>query len=364
MVSPNLGWVPGGGGRASGYRRVTIPATRGATAASAMIQRVSIAFVAAAVWVVCSCGQAPGPAFWKAGEEYDLQLVVTRRDPRLPGYMPPSTDSLDGRLTVDSARGDSWTGRYTARLDWLGVSINDYGHYDYKVDGRVWGDSFEVVIASNVIDAALPIWGSVRSGVASGSWRRSIGATMSGTFDIRPIGATRGLTSRGPQGTSAEWNTPQHVVFGTEDSIMSFTASVAALYHCMPMAVPGELGNRVLNGCMEQQTGAAPGDFVFRDTTGVHWIIATGVMLGGTRARFDSVARVLTAHFGSPRWCPGRTGRLGNANYPPSLQWRPPGLTIQLRLGAPYAGAASVVEAQTVRYSLMCGDWIYGLGPG
>jgi hypothetical protein len=165
------------------------------------------------------------------------------------------------------------------------------------------------------------------------------------------------------QQPSADWNTPRHVVIGAEDSIMSFTASVSASYHCMPMAVPGELGNRVFSGCMEQQTGAAPGDFVFCDTTPVHRVFATGVTLGGTRARFDSLARVLTAHFGSPRRCPGRTGRLGNANYPPSLQWKPPGLTIQLRLGAPYAGADSVVEAQTAQYDLPCGDWIYGLGP-
>jgi hypothetical protein len=165
------------------------------------------------------------------------------------------------------------------------------------------------------------------------------------------------------QQPSVDWNRPQHLVIMSADTIMALTADLSVSYHCMPMAVPWELGNRVFTGCMEQPGNGAPGDFVFLDTTSLRRAIATGVTLVGARARFDSLARVLTARLGSPRRCPGRTGRLGGGTYPPSLQWRPPGLTIQLRFGAPYIGADSVVEAQTVRSNLRCGHWLYGLGP-
>jgi hypothetical protein len=56
-------------------------------------------------------------------------------------------------------------------------------------------------------------------------------------------------------------------------------------------------------------------------------------------------------------WLADPDSRYEVLNYPPSLQWTPPGLTIQLRFGAHYTSADSVVEAQTygTRYRVAIG---------
>jgi hypothetical protein len=168
---------------------VSCPAKRetGVSEPKLRMLRLRIAYTLTLVVAVSACDRSPGQAFWRSGRRYDLHLVVKERGPRLPEFMPPRTDSLDGELVVDSIRGDAWVGRYTARLDSIGIGIHEYGQYDYQAAGRMWGDSFEVVIAPNLIDAQLPIYGVLRSTIGVGKWQWRYAARMGGTFQIRPI---------------------------------------------------------------------------------------------------------------------------------------------------------------------------------
>jgi hypothetical protein len=93
--------------------------------------------------------------------------------------------------------------------------------------------------------------------------------------------------SNGPvsaQQSKPSWATPQRVAIGPSDSIMSLTASVDVTYHCVQMAIRGEFGLHVFDGCMELRPNSVPGDFVFRDTTAARRILATGLMSTATCA--------------------------------------------------------------------------------
>jgi hypothetical protein len=137
--------------------------------------------------VIPSCSHSAPERFWRQGTTYDLTLRVRQRAPRMPSLPPVVADSLHGRFTLDSIRGDSLFGRYAGHLDSLDVQMYEDSTTPIHVAGRLSRDSLTMSIGVNVIDAELLLDGTWGDTAATGVWFRHAPPSVNGDFSMRRL---------------------------------------------------------------------------------------------------------------------------------------------------------------------------------
>jgi hypothetical protein len=141
----------------------------------------------AAILTITSCSRSTND-FWTTGATYDVYFKATHRVARVSELPRPATDSLHGRMTLDSVRSDSVFGRYLGRLDSLGLPVSDKDATSERIGGRIDENSFSLVIPFRALDAEVTLRGKIQGGVATGSWMGPVSPADSGVLEIHKSG--------------------------------------------------------------------------------------------------------------------------------------------------------------------------------
>ncbi len=136
---------------------------------------------------VVSCAGASENGYWQGGAAYELQIMVYERPIRMPGIPAPMADSMRLFLTVDSVRGDSLFGKYEGPLDSLGILLRDDDTMMPQMVGRVWADSFAILLDPAFLDGHLAFSGVLQEDVGRGLWRQMSPAAPAGAFALRKV---------------------------------------------------------------------------------------------------------------------------------------------------------------------------------